>query len=242
MRAGRRPGAVPCVARSNDRPLPVAANVPALFPSRLFAAALVACATTAGAQQVMLAGSIGQTKALLVVDGQPMTLAVGASARGVTLKRLGEGEAEVEVEGRSQLLRLGGTPTRIGPSGPAPGTQIVIAAGPGGHFTTAGAINGKPVRFMVDTGATAIALSQAEATRIGLEWQRGRPGTTQTAAGNVPVNLVNLSSVKVGDVEVFNVTAIVLPAEMPMVLLGNSFLGRFSMHREADVMRLERRP
>lgn len=210
--------------------------------ARSIAAALGAIAAVASAQQVMLAGSIGQSKALLVIDGQPQTLAVGASARGVTLKRLGEGEAEVEVGGQIRVLRLGMTPARVGAGGPPPGTQIVIPVGPGGHFTAEGAINGKPVRFMVDTGATAIALSQAEANRIGLEWQRGRPGTTQTAGGPVPVNLVNLTSVRIGDVEVSNVGAVVIPAELPMVLLGNTFLGRFTMHRDADVMRLERKP
>lgn len=210
--------------------------------ARPFAAVMLVFAAAASAQQVMLAGSLGQSKALLVIDGQPQTLAVGATARGVTLKRLGEGEAEVEVDGRTRVLKLGMTPTRVGQSGPPPGTQIVIPAGPGGHFTAAGAINGKPVRFMVDTGATAIALSQAEANRIGLEWQRGRPGTTQTAGGPVPVNFVNLTSVRIGDVEVNNVGAVVIPAELPMVLLGNTFLSRFSMHRETDVMRLERKP
>ncbi len=210
--------------------------------ARPLAAAWVIFAATAAAQQVMLAGSIGQTKALLVIDGQPQTLAVGASARGVTLKRLNESEAEVEIDGRTRVLKLGMTPARVGAGGPSPGTQIVIPVGPGGHFTAAGAINGKPVRFMVDTGATAIALSQAEANRIGLEWQRGRPGVTQTAGGTVPVNFVNLTSVRIGDVEVNNVGAVVIPAELPMVLLGNTFLGRFAMHRESDVLRLERKP
>jgi aspartyl protease family protein len=48
--------------------------------------------------------------------------------------------------------------------------------------------------------------------------------------------------VRLGGVEVANVAAIVLPAEMPMVLLGNSFLGRFSMRQDGDVMRLDKKP
>jgi aspartyl protease family protein len=48
--------------------------------------------------------------------------------------------------------------------------------------------------------------------------------------------------VRVGDVEVANVEALVLPAAMPYVLLGNSFLTRFSMRRDNEVMRLEKRP
>ena len=168
---------------------------------------------------------------------------LGGSARGVTLRRLGDGEAEVEVAGRRLLLRLGAVPSRVGAAARADGdTEIVLAMGPGGHFNAAGTINGKPVTFMVDTGATTIALSQGEANRIGLDWKRGRPGTSNTANGPVPVYAVNLSSVRVGTVEIANVAAVVVPSDMPQVLLGNSFLNRFSMRRDSDVMRLEKTP
>ena len=197
---------------------------------------------TAAAQSVTLSGSLGSSKALLVIDGQPLTLAVGATARGVTLRQVGDGQAEVEQGGRRTLLRLG-APARLGDAaGAAPGaTEIVIPAGSGGHFMSAGSINGKPVQFMVDTGATSIAMSQSEANRIGLDWQRGRRGVSHTAGGSVPIHAINLTSVRLGGVEVFNVDAVVVPAEMPLVLLGNSFLSRFSMRRDNDVMRLEKR-
>ena len=208
------------------------------------ALALLAVAANAQSPQVTLAGSLGQTKALLLIDGHPQTLAVGASARGVTLRSVSEGQAEVLVAGQLLLLRPGVAPSRVGGNGvvAGTGTEIVIAAGPGGHFSATGAINGKPVQFMVDTGATTVALSQAEANRIGLDWRRGRPGLSQTAGGPVPIYAINLTSVRVGDVELSNVAAVVLPAEMPMVLLGNSFLNRFAMRRDNDVMRLEKKP
>ena len=202
---------------------------------------LVAGSAPASAQNVTLSGSLGTSKALLVIDGQPHTLAAGASIKGVTLRRIGDGEVEVQVSGRTSLLRLG-APVHLGSGGAAAAsTEIVIPAGPGGHFTADGSINGKAVHFMVDTGATAIAMSQSEATRIGLDWQRGRRGISHTAGGTVPVHGVNLTSVKLGDIEVFNVDAVIVPAEMPMVLLGNSFLSRFSMRRDSDIMRLEKR-
>ena len=205
--------------------------------------AVVLAAPASRAQSVTLAGSMGVNKALLMIDGQPQMLVVGGSARGVTLRRLGDGEAEVEVAGRLLPLRLGAAPSRVGgASSPAGDTAIVLAMGPGGHFNAAGSINGKPVNFMVDTGATTIALSQGEANRIGLDWKRGRPGLSSTANGPVPVYAVNLSSVRVGSVEIANVAAVVLPSDMPQVLLGNSFLNRFSMRRDSDVMRLEKKP
>lgn len=203
---------------------------------------VLGAASVAWAQSVTLSGSLGVSKALLVIDGEPHTVAVGASVKGVMLKRVGDGEAEVSVGGRSALLRLG-APVRLG-GGPGPSNvpkEIVISAGPGGHFTSAGTINGKTVQFMVDTGATSIAMSQSEANRIGLDWQRGRRALTQTAGGVVPIHAINLTSVQVGGIEVVNVDAVIVPAEMPMVLLGNSFLSRFSMRRDNDVMRLEKR-
>ena len=205
---------------------------------------LAALATGAAAQSVSLQGSMGANKALLMIDGQPQTLAVGASARGVTLRRLGDGEAEVDVGGQLRLLRLGAAPSRLGSGVEAAGSgsSIVLPMGAGGHFGAAGSINGKPVNFLVDTGATSVALSQSEANRIGLEWKRGRPGLTQTANGAVPIYAVNLTSVRLGDVEIANVAAVVLPSDMPIVLLGNSFLNRFNMRRDNDVMRLDKKP
>lgn len=206
-------------------------------------ALLLGCGAAA-AQTVTLSGSLGARKALLVIDGQTQMLGVGESARGVTLRRLGDGEAEVEVEGRTLVLRLGASPARVGVDAATPEstTEIVLPMGPGGHFGTQGTINGKSVSFMIDTGATSVAMSQSEANRIGLDWKRGRPGITNTANGPVPVYGINLSSVRVGTVEVANVAAVVLPSDMPMVLLGNSFLSRFTMRSDADVMRLQRKP
>jgi aspartyl protease family protein len=117
-----------------------------------------------------------------------------------------------------------------------------MPVGLGGHFTSAGTINGRAVQFMVDTGATLVALSQGEAERIGLDYRSAPRALTQTANGAVPVHRVSLSAVRVGEVEVANVDAIVMPAQMPYVLLGNSFLSRFQMRRDNDVLRLERRP
>jgi aspartyl protease family protein len=202
----------------------------------------LATCTWAAAQDVTLAGSMGQ-KALLVIDGQPHTLAVGQSAMGVTLLQLGDGQAQVQRGSSSATLRLGAAPARLSGTTQVPSAaqEIVLPVGLGGHFTSAGAINGRAVQFMVDTGATLVALSQSEAERIGLDWRGGPRALTQTANGPVPVHRVSLGKVRVGEVEVSNVEAVVMPAQMSYVLLGNSFLGRFQMRRENDVLRLERK-
>ena len=214
--------------------------------SRLLLTAALGSAPAWG-QNVSLAGSMGNDKALLMIDGRPRMLALGASSQGVTLRRLADGQAVVEVAGRSITLTLGAAPARLDGAGggggaPAGDSEIVLPMGPGGHFSGAGAINGKPVQFLVDTGATSIALSQGEANRIGLDWKRGKPALSATANGPVPVYVINLTSVRLGPVEVANVEAVVLPSDMPMVLLGNSFLVRFTMRSDSEAMRLAKKP
>ncbi len=203
---------------------------------------LLVAAGAASAQSVVLAGRMGE-RALLVIDGTPYTAAVGQTVAGVKLRSWAGDQAQLEHGGKSFALTVGATPVQLGAMAPrsAGGREIVLVAGPGGHFSSAGAINGKPVRFVVDTGATMIAIGKDDATRIGLDLSNAQRGMTQTANGAVPVAVVTLSSVRVGDVELANVAAVVLPTPMPVVLLGNSFLSRLQMKRENDVMRLELR-
>jgi aspartyl protease family protein len=95
---------------------------------------------------------------------------------------------------------------------------------------------------MVDTGATLVALGRPEAERLGIDLRGAETGVSQTAGGLVRVQLVKLASVKVGDVELYNVAGVVVPGEMPQVLLGNSFLKHLQMRRENHLLRLEHKP
>ena len=213
----------------------------------LIAAALASLGASVCAQTVTLNGSMGGRQALLVIDGVPRVVAVGAAVQGVRLVSLSDTQAEVEIGGRRQTLVAGASPVRVSAADAAASsassvTEIVLTAGSGGHFTTAGQINGKAVTFMVDTGATAIAMGQADADRLGVNYKNAPRSFAGTANGRVPVSLVTLSSVRVGEVEVANVQAVVMPTAMEHVLLGNSFLTRFQMKRDNDVMRLTKRP
>ena len=195
----------------------------------------------AAAQSVVLAGRMGD-RALLVVDGKAHTVSVGSSANQVRLLRWVGEDAEVEVSGQKALLRVGGSPAQVGAGArTSGGREIVMTAGSGGHFTPAGSINGKAVSFMVDTGATLVALGQDDAQRLGVDLKSARAGISQTANGPVRVLMVTLDRVRVGEVELTQVAAVVMPQPMPFVLLGNSFLTRFQMRRDNDVMRLELR-
>jgi aspartyl protease family protein len=209
---------------------------------RLLAATLLAAvAAAASAQTVSMGGSFGRS-ALLVIDGKPRTLAVGAAVDGVRLVSVTGNDAVVEVQGKRVTVRLGDAQVNLGgKSSPGGGKEIVIAAQTGGHFYAPGTINGKAVRFVVDTGATMVSMDQYEADRLGLDWKNGRRGMSRTANGDAPYFMIKLPSVRIGDVEVYNVDAIVSPAPMPFILLGNSFLTRFQMKRDNDVMTLDLR-
>lgn len=190
-----------------------------------------------------LQGSLGQKAALLLINGEPRTVPLGQTVAGITLISLENDRAVVESGGKRQTLLLGASPARVGGSQAAGGSgrQIVLSSGPGGHFVASGSINGRATQFLVDTGATNVSLAQAEAERLGLNFREGRRVMTQTANGSVPAYLLQLATLRIGDVEVRNVDALVVPAQMSHVLLGNSFLTRFQMRRENDLMTLDLR-
>ena len=206
------------------------------------ACAAVAWAQTATAPAIALSGILGG-KALLVVDGNtPKAVAPGESHRGVkVVSALGD-SATVEIAGQRQTLRIGGAPVNVGQPIAAPsGARIVLSADSGGHFMGQGAINSKPVQFPVDTGATAIGISLSDAERIGLDYKKGEPVNVGTANGVARGWRIRLASVRINDVEVREIEAVVTPNAMPFVLLGNSYLNRFQMRRDNDQMVLDRR-
>lgn len=191
------------------------------------------------AQAVSLAGILG-SKALLVVDGTPPRgVAAGETHQGVKVLSVGREEAVIEIAGARSTVRLGEAPVSVGSSGG--GRKIVLMGDSQGHFVNQGLINGRVMRFMVDTGATAVAIGKPDADRMGLDYKNGRPVRLNTANGMAQGWYLKLDSVRIGDVEVFGVDAIVTPQAMPYVLLGNSFLGEFQMTRNNDQMVLEKR-
>ena len=148
----------------------------------------------------------------------------------------------MEQNGKRSTLRVGEAPVYIvAGKNSNNGNRIVLLAGSGGHFMTAGQINGKAVQFLVDTGATAVAMGAQDAERAGVNFKAGQPVMMATANGTVQGYRIRLDSVRVGDVEVFGVDAVVTPQPMPYMLLGNSFLTRFQMLRENDQMTLTKR-
>ena len=194
------------------------------------------------AQSVALAGMLG-SKALLVINGSSAkTVAAGETHDGVKVISTNGDLAVIEQGGKRSTLRVGEAPVHMSASkSGGKGDKIVLTVGSGGHFMTAGQINGRAVQFMVDTGATSIAMGAQDAERAGINYKAGQPVMMSTANGNTQGYRVKLDSVRVGDVEVFGVDAVVTPQAMPFMLLGNSFLGRFQMLRDNEQMTLTRK-
>ena len=190
------------------------------------------------AAQLTLAGVLGG-KALIVVEGNaPRAMAQGDTFSGVTLVSLSGDTAVVEQGGARRNLHMG-APVSVGERGAS--RRVVIAPDRQGHFMQQGQINGNAARFMVDTGASTVAMGQQDAERMGIDFRKGQPVRMRTANGEAQGWQVKLNSVRVGGIELFGIQAVVTPQPMPYVLLGNSFLAEVQMTRNAQQMVLEKR-
>jgi len=191
------------------------------------------------AQGVALAGILGG-KALLVVDGSaPRSVAAGQMHEGVRVLAVGRAEATIEVNGTTWVLRLGETPVKQGDTGGPP--RLTLRADLRGHFIQTGHINGHSMQYMVDTGASSVAIGHSEAKRLGIKTDESKAIPINTANGTAKGYRVRLDSVRLGPLELRGVDAVITPQDMPYVLLGNSFLRAFDMHRTGNLMVLQGR-
>jgi aspartyl protease family protein len=201
---------------------------------------LLAWCAAALASEVALIGLIGDKAAVLAVaGGEPKTVKVGQTWRGVTVVAVERERATIEVDGKRRVLAIGQHYRAA--AAPAERQSVTLAADARGHFFTEGAINGNPVRFLVDTGASSVALPAAEAVRLGIDYRKGQRALSSTAGGVVPIYVVRLDTVRLGAIELSGVEAVVIERGLDVALLGMSFLNRVDMKRDAHLMTLTRR-
>ena len=215
--------------------------------SGLCSALMLCVSGMAHAESVALVGMMGQRPLLVVNGSSPRAMSVGETFQGVRVVSVSGSGATLASAGKRYTLRVGDAPVNVGQvasaggaSGPD-GGRIVLPRGSGGHFYASGTVNGKSARFVVDTGATLVAMGVPDAERMGIAYRNGRPSRSLTANGVVESWRVQLNSVRINSVEVYNVDAVVLKTSMPAMLLGNSFLSRFRILQNGDQMVLERR-
>ena len=120
-------------------------------------------------------------------------------------------------------------PMAISQGPEAAGERAEIPKGPDGHYWAEGEVNGSPVRFLVDTGATAVALTPADAQRLGIRIEQLKfDYTVGTAAGRTRAAPVRLASISVDGARIDNVDALVIEEGLDASLLGMTYLGRLS--------------
>jgi aspartyl protease family protein len=201
----------------------------------------IAAAFAAHATDVSLVG-LYSGKALVVIDGsRPQSIPVGVKTpEGVKLLSIEQGSAQFEIDGRKHRLTVGQHAVSAG-SESREAAAVALTADEKGHFYTVGTINGTPVRFLVDTGATLIAMGKADAVKANVPYEKGQPGMSMTANGPTRIWKVTLNSVRVGEVLLNQVDATVHEHDLPIVLLGMSFLNRMEMKRDGSTMTLKKR-
>ena len=180
-------------------------------------------------------------KAVVKINGgRTQTLAAGqVTPEGVKLISATSESAVFEVEGKRRALVAGEGGAIATVAAPVRGNSVTLTADERGHFVTTGVVNGTSLRFIVDTGATSVVLSSADAKRVGINFLSAPRAVSQTANGAVPVYRVKLDTLKIGDIQINNVDAMVVEGDrLPIALLGMSFLNRMEMRREGQTMTL----
>jgi aspartyl protease family protein len=197
---------------------------------RLAASLLAALAFPALGTNVMVMSLTGSRVEVLIDNRAVRTLRIGeSSAEGVRLVDIRDGAALLEFDGRRWQMRLG--------SSTAP--SAVLQADERGHFIVNADVNGVPLRALIDTGATSVAINMTDARRAGVNFAGARRVWVQTAGGPRSAILARLAYVRIGELLVRDVEATVSEAnELPIALLGMSFLNRVELQRSGQTLTL----
>lgn len=195
----------------------------------------------AAATDVTVVGLFPNKAVVTINRGQPRILAVGqATGEGVKLVSVDGSSATFEIDGKRQRLEMGQHFETPGQGGER--TSVTLAPDSRGHFIADAQVNGGHLRLMVDTGATMVRISTADAQRLGIDYTKGERGYSIVADGRrVPSYRLKLDSVSIGGLTLYNVDASVGEGSMGFGLLGMSFLSRTEMRREGQNLTLTKR-
>ena len=181
-------------------------------------------------------------KAMLMIDGQRRTLSIGeTSPEGVKLVNADSKHAVLEVDGNTKSYKPGGA---ISLSYAKPEhLEEMVYADDRGMFRSVGTINGRTVRFLLDTGATTVAMNKSQARQLGVDYRmKGERIVVSTASQNVKGYRVRLKSVSLGKIKQTNVEAMVIDGDHPgPILLGMSFLGNLKVEKDGKAMTIRQR-
>lgn len=180
-------------------------------------------------------------KALLLVNGEQKIVRKGETFNGIELvSSTSRGALIGFSDGQQKMLNINQS---ISHGFAKPDTsKVTVYANQSGMFLIQGKINGRSTQFLLDTGATSVAISQTEADRLGLAYESSQRKYVSTASEVVPVWNIKLDQITVGDISLANVDAVILEGSLPNTpLLGMSFLQHLKLNRNGSVMTLEQK-
>lgn len=181
-------------------------------------------------------------KAVVIINGsKPNTMAVGKTIDGVKLVSADSKSATFLIEGKPKTLGMGQA-VSVASAQSSANSSVNLYANPQGHFLGDMQINGATLKFLVDTGATTIAINSGDAKYANIDYKRGEEVQMSTANGLVIGYRIHLNTIKIGGIVMNQVEATVLEGGFPqVVLLGMSVLNRMEIKRDQNIMTLTKK-
>lgn len=180
-------------------------------------------------------------KAVVKINGKQSMLKVGDEAKdGIRLVRSNARLAVIEINGENRKFGLG---SQVSTSLSKPKSAIVRIPSHRGMYKTSGLINGRSVDFLVDTGASIIAMARPTADKLQIRYlETGIPMKVSTASEMKNAWQVKFNSVTVGEITLHQVDGTVIDTVHDQeILLGMSFLGRVKFSQDQGIVVLEAR-
>jgi aspartyl protease family protein len=209
----------------------------------LFALLTIVAAGQAAAETRLNVVGLFSGKALVSINGgAPQSIGAGQTKNGVKLISADSESATFMVEGKRQTLRMGQAASVAGNAGPVTNDPVSLYADSRGHFTGNLTINGASLKYLVDTGASTVAMNSGDAKYAKIDYVKGEKVPVNTANGQVMAYLVKVNTMKIGTITLNNVETIVNEGGSPaMVLLGMSALNKLDMKRDNSIMTLTKK-
>lgn len=191
--------------------------------------------------QVNIVGLYSGKAVLIINNGKPKTLSVGQTSEGVKLLAANSGVATLQIEGKTRQLGMGQAATVAGSS--ANGIpSVTLYADKAGHYFSDCQINGATLKFLLDTGATSVSLNSGDAKYANIDYKQGERVQMHTANGIVNAYRSSIATLKIGNIVLNQVEAIVHEGGSPsVVLLGMSALNRLEMKRQDIALTLTKK-
>ncbi len=179
---------------------------------------------------------------VLMVDGQRTSIRSGqTSEQGIKLISSTTQSAVLEIDGRQKSYQMGTSVSATFTQREQITEQVIIDSY--GMFRAYGNINGQSVRFLIDTGASSVAMSARDARKLGIQYRLdGIESTAHTASGTAKAWRIKFKSVRLGQLHERNVWGMVIEGNYPRhVLLGMTFLNRMKVEKEGNKMILTKK-